>query len=285
MEKTLNRSLLLITGQDATTFLQGLVTNDINLLNNNKQIIYTAMLTSKGKYVLDFFVIAYNNGYLIDICNTQVGELNKKINFYKLISKITVTPVTNLLVYVSNVAITPNSISNATPDSAEIFCLADPRLAELGFRVYSTVNLNNNPNTLTAEQYNLQRYKLAVLQGSEIPDLALPIEYGFDELNGISYTKGCYLGQELTNSAKNLLAIRKRLVTFNGSFSHTNITKDMEITNQQQQKVGKVILSNNNIGVALVKMSLVVNQPNTFVCNNTNITLHVANYVSHYTLD
>ncbi|MFL1780914.1 Folate-binding protein YgfZ [Candidatus Hepatincolaceae symbiont of Richtersius coronifer] len=246
----LPRAIIKIEGPDRKLFLQGLISNDINKLEKIDEIeppnkvfrgLYTGLFTNKGRYDFDFFVILFKDYYLIDVQQNASSILLNKLKFYKLISKISISLQEQQKVF----ALLFLNVNAEKEDSAntllnfitanlnqfpDLLVYQDLRVKNMGFRILtpleskplysllssvtkSNSNMNINPGEI--QEYDYFRYINGILQQEElIREKSIPLEVGFDELNAIAYNKGCYLGQEFTNSCKNLLVIRKRVIPF-----------------------------------------------------------------------
>ena len=173
-----DRMILCISGPDAKSFLQNLVTNDVAKLKNN--IIYAALLTPQGKLFSDFFLVDSNQGILIDV-HSKVGDsLLKTLNLYKLRAEIKIEK-TDLKV--------STGVDNKPPKAFD-----DPRHPNMGWRYYGSEDLG---------QKNIDWEKLRVQNlvpefGKELSSDSYILEYGFEKLNGVDFKKGCYVGQENT---------------------------------------------------------------------------------------
>ncbi len=180
--KLKNRGIITITGADRVTFLQGLVTNDIYLLDN-QEAIYSCMLTPQGKFLFDFFITKEGNKHIID-CEggNRLDDLVNILNMYKLRADVQINAQDDVNVYVT--------IGNE-------FGYQDPRHNEMGYRSFS---MPNNALLDDFNKWDKVRISLCIPDGSRdlIPKKSTMDEGNMNSLNAISYDKGCYLGQELT---------------------------------------------------------------------------------------
>lgn len=242
-----NRGILAVTGKDRQEFLQGLITNDIYDLKENKGL-YSALLTPQGKFLYDFFL--YEHGetiYLIPEAN-RLESLKNKLVIYKLNLDVSIDIISNLSFY---------AIFGNVKDHSMVF--QDPRHQELGhLALLASQELKNfsEINGLTLEsfaQYDLLRIQLGVPDGSrdmEI-DKGIILENGLDELNAISWTKGCYMGQELTARTKHRGLVRKQLLPV--LIEGINPIWGEEVF-LNQVHVGEVRSSIENWGLALIRL-------------------------------
>jgi folate-binding protein YgfZ len=190
-----------VSGPDRVAFLNGLVSNDVARVAHG-HAVWAAMLTAQGRYVVDFFIFHDDEILLLDAPAEAVPELVKRLSRYRLRAAVAVEDVSaKYAVYAAWDGLPP-----AVPVTAP-----DPRLREAGFRMLST-----EPVEETASQaaYDAHRLNLGLPDGP--PDLevekTLLLEAGFDELNGVDWKKGCYMGQELTARTKYRGLVKKRLV-------------------------------------------------------------------------
>ncbi|MGE5477838.1 MAG: YgfZ/GcvT domain-containing protein [Bacteroidales bacterium] len=220
----LDRAVLSVSGDDRATFLQGLISNDIAKAGPDRAI-WAAFLTPQGKFLYDLFIVEHDGAFLIDVEAGRAEEFRKKLSLYKLRAKVAIA-LTELSVFaVMNAAAL--DLGDA-PGAARHFgggvAYVDPRLAALGARVVLA-----SPETLLAAglaetdlaAWDAVRLRAGVPDGSRdmAVDKALLLENGFDELGGVDFDKGCYMGQELTARTKYRGLVKKRLlpVTIDGA--------------------------------------------------------------------
>ena len=195
-----NRTLINVTGQDALKFLQNLITND--LVNLKTNLVYSALLTPQGKYLFDFFIIKKSNTFfMIDISSTSKEIFLNRMHLYKLRSNIKIEQVNG------RVAI---GISQK-PRNA----FFDPRCKELGWRQYFTGSVYPSGVTvLDKVKYDKIRItnRIPETDIELIKDKTYILEAGFERLSGVSFTKGCYVGQEVTARMRHKTELQKGLV-------------------------------------------------------------------------
>lgn len=230
-----HRGVIEIQGEDKATFLQGLITNDINLVAP-ENAIYAAMLTPQGRFLYDLFITERDGAYLLDVEAGRLTDLVKKLSLYKLRSRVSLMPRLDLKVY----ALWGGDASS------EAF--TDPRLKELGARMMGDLTPNASP-----EDYNLHRLKLGIPEGGVdlIPEKSILLECGLDELNAISWTKGCYIGQELTTRTKFLGLVRKRLLPVVIEGPTPTFGADIFV---EDAKVGTMCSHEDGYGLALLRL-------------------------------
>jgi tRNA-modifying protein YgfZ len=183
-----DRALLRLSGEDVRAFLQGLVTNDVNGLPNP---VWAGLLTAQGKALFDFILWADGGDVLIDCEGEQIEALRKRLLLYRLRRPITIDRDDSLAVHWSR-------------EGGETW---DPRLAELGYRWLA-------PSGEPAEGWLKHRLSLGITEGvAELgPDKTLWLECNAAELNGVSFAKGCYVGQENTARMNYRNKVNRRLV-------------------------------------------------------------------------
>lgn len=218
-----DRGVIRITGEDARSFLQGLISNDIDRVADDRAI-FAALLTPQGKYLFDFFIAEYDGALLLETERGRIADLLKRLTMYKLRSKADLSDVSDdWRVVACWGADAPQILGlDNTPGAAAAYGsgigFIDPRLADAGARLIVPPGAAL-PDAETAEMadYDAHRLALALPDGSRdmVLEKAILMESGFDELNGIDWKKGCYMGQELTARTKYRGLVKKRLVAVN----------------------------------------------------------------------
>lgn len=173
---TSTRSIISISGEGRYTFLQGILTNDLLKLNDDK-IQFAALLSPQGKILHDMFVVAWDNAILLDSDAAFAEILKKRLTMYKLRAKVAIEDVTH------EIAVTHD-------DSG----LADPRHPGLPHRLYRAASSHDSRLT-THDSLTLG---IPELGRDFAPDSIVAMDAGYDLLHAISFTKGCYIGQEVT---------------------------------------------------------------------------------------
>jgi folate-binding protein YgfZ len=219
------RCIVSVSGTDAAEFLQGLITNDMELVSPDRAI-YAALLTPQGKYLHDFFVMAAEDGFHLDCEMQRRQDLITRLTRYKLRAQVDVQDSSaEFHIY----ALTGSDVMARLGLSGEEGVAAgfagglvynDPRAIALGARACLPAGTGEK-SLLDAgfekgepAPYDAQRFSLGIADGApEIePEKSYPMEYGLDRLNGVSFSKGCYVGQEVTVRMKNRDLVRKCLV-------------------------------------------------------------------------
>ncbi len=198
-----DRSVIALSGAETRDFLQGLITNDMALCVPGKAI-YTALLTPQGKILFDFFVAGRGDAFLIDCAKERANDLVKRLTMYRLRAKIEIALRQDIAV-----ASVWNGATLSSPLS-----YADPRLPALGQRLMGPrEEVASAMKGITLGDYSALRLSLGVPDSADLPpDNVLALDAGFEELNGVAFKKGCYVGQEVTSRMKHRATARKRFV-------------------------------------------------------------------------
>lgn len=194
------RGVVELTGADRLTFLQGLVSNDITLAAPG-EAVWTALLTPQGRWLADFFVFSEGERLLLECERAVAPELAARLGRYKLRANVALRDAsTEFFVHVAWDG----------PAPAEGISAPDPRLAAAGWRILAAAPLNS---TATAAEWDSHRLALGLPEPADLEaETTLLLEAGFDELGAISWTKGCYMGQEITARTRFRGLVRRRLV-------------------------------------------------------------------------
>ena len=203
-----DRAVLQLHGPDTKDFLQGLISNDVSDLAPGRPL-YAALLTPQGRYLFDFILHEEADGVLMESEAVRLEELRRRLLLYRLRSKVEIARRPDLVV----VAVWGDT------DGMEPV-VSDPRLAALGRRsllpadAVSTWMARHAVRDMGPDAYDRHRLALGVPDGSRdlIVQKALLLESNFEELHGVSFTKGCFVGQELTARTKHRGLVRKRLL-------------------------------------------------------------------------
>jgi folate-binding protein YgfZ len=193
------RAVLAVTGEDRVSFLQGLVSNDVAGAEPGRAV-WAALLTPQGKWLADFFILSDGERLLLDCEQAQRPMLRQRLSRYRLRSRVALDEA-DPRVYVA---------WDGDPEVAGI-AARDPRLPEAGWRVLTAEPI---PTNATETDWDRHRLRLGLPDGSRDMETekSVLMEAGFDELNGVSWTKGCYMGQELTARTKYRGLVKRRLV-------------------------------------------------------------------------
>ena len=257
-----DRGLLYINGDDAKEFLQNIITNNIENVNEDKSS-FSALLTPQGKYLYDFIIIKHKSGYLLDCEKKIIEDLFKQLNLYKLRSKVEILNLSNEFIIANLSKKKFLELENSKDEAGytvkfrEDSIFLDPRSKELGARL--VINLEKLYLSLKKlgleisnanEYYNLS-HELGIPQidTKSLQDKIFGIECNFEELNGIDFKKGCYVGQENTARIKLKDKLNKRLFAIEileGQINSEEITFE-------SKNIGRLLINNKN-PFALLKL-------------------------------
>ena len=202
-----DRSVIAIRGAEARSFLQGLISNDMAACVPGKGI-YAALLTPQGKILFEFFVTEHDDRFLFDCAAVRAPELAKRFTFYRLRAKIDIALAGDL-----KVAALWNGATQA-PAIAGIAAFPDPRLSALGVRLIGPLPVVQNAIAgARAADYRGRALKLGVPDSADVPpDSVFALDAGLEELGGVDFKKGCYVGQEVTARMKHRASARRRFL-------------------------------------------------------------------------
>ena len=220
-----DRAILYINGSDAKDFLQNLMSNDINKVTDSSSC-FASLFTPQGKFLFEFIVVKHKLGYFIDCEKSQSEEIFKQLNLYKIRSKIEILNLSNEFVvasfgYEKYLSLKGSKdILGFTFKYREDPVFLDPRNKKLGGRLIinleklylslKKLNLKNDK----IEHYHNHSHKLGIVpkDSNKLKNKLFGIECNFEELNGIDFKKGCYVGQENTARIKLKNKLSKRLL-------------------------------------------------------------------------
>ena len=250
-----DRGILFINGLDAKEFLQNLVTNDINKVDNSNSC-FASLLTPQGKFLFDFLIVKHKSGYFIDCEKKQADNLFKKLNIYKLRSKVEIMNLSNEFVIAAFSYEKFMSFKEAKDILGYTFkyredpIILDPRHKKLGGRLI--INLEKlylslkklDLKSAEPNEYYKFSHELGIPQRDmdKLSDKLFGIECNFEELNGIDFKKGCYVGQENTSRIKLRNKLSKRLLPI--QLIKGNLEEGASIFNNENE-VGKVLINND----------------------------------------
>jgi tRNA-modifying protein YgfZ len=254
-----HRTVIGLAGVDAQKFLQGLISNDMAAVTTDKAI-YAALLTPQGKFLHDMFVVQYGAGYLLDVETVRADQLIALLNRYKLRAQVTVENLTGRFVVCAAWHDQPQTVG---------IRFQDPRLLVLGWRCF--VEKNSAPENIALFDYDQLRLSLGVADGSRDLDIEKDVllEANFDLLNGISWDKGCYMGQELTARTHFRGLVKKRLfpIRIEGA-----VPPRGSIIRLDGQDVGDLRGTSGQLGLAMLRIESVTKA----IANALTLTINMA---------
>jgi folate-binding protein YgfZ len=210
-----DRGVVTVTGPDAGKLLQGIITNDMSAAEQNGAL-YAGLLSPQGKILFDFFVVRSPEGYCLETARAKTAELTERLKMYKLRADV---EIIDAAADFTVAAIWGDEISRPRNEGPAPLRFADPRLPQMGFRELATLRSDwalgdEDADSATQEEYHAHRIGLGVPEGGK--DFAFgdafPHEALFDQLHGVSFEKGCYVGQEVVSRMQNRGTARRRIV-------------------------------------------------------------------------
>ena len=257
-----DRAILYINGADATDFLQNLISNNINKVTDTSSC-FTSLLTPQGKFLYEFIIVKHKLGYFLDCEKSQVENLFNQLNLYKIRSKVEILNLSNEFIVAAFNYKKFLSLENSkdvlghTLKYREDPILLDPRNKDLGARLiinleklYLSLKKLELKDSPIAEYYELS-HQLGIAQKemNKLQNKLFGIECNFEELNGIDFKKGCYVGQENTARIKLKNKLSKRLLPI--QLISGKLTEGASIY-ANDIEIGKVLI-NNEYPFALIK--------------------------------
>ncbi len=233
-----DRALVQVKGSDAFKFLQNLVTNDLS--GDCEGLIYSALLTPQGKYLFDFFIIKKSpDWFLIDISSKTTANFIMRLNMYKLRSNVSIEELDVQVILGFSFK----------PDDA----FFDPRCIELGWRQYIFDKSETKELPIfIQDDYDKLRVDHCIPETNIelIKDKTFILEAGFERLSGVSFTKGCYIGQEVTARMRHKTKLQK-------GFAKVKILGDSSTSKNiilfQGKVVGSIYTRVGDYGLAYLK--------------------------------
>jgi hypothetical protein len=215
-----DRGVVSVTGPDAEKLIGGLVTNEIALLDE-APALFAGLLTPQGKILFDFLVVRGGGGLLLETAREKAAELAKRLTMYKLRAAVEIKDVLDAY----RVAVAWGDAFAFSGGTGNAISFADPRHPDLGLRVLATANFAEEVfaaiggSTSTPERYHAHRVALGIPEGGKDYVLgdAYPHEALYDQIGGVSFTKGCFVGQEVVSRMQHRGNVKKRIVQVAGA--------------------------------------------------------------------
>ena len=285
-----DRGILYINGADAKEFLQNMISNDINKVSEDSSC-FASLLTPQGKFLFAFIIIKHKSGYFIDCEKSQTEALFKQLSVYKLRSKVEIMNLSNefvvaafnkekFLEFEGSKDIVGNTIKYR-----EDSILLDPRNKDLGARLiinleklYLSLKKLELKDSPIAEYYELS-HQLGIPQKNmnELQNKLFGIECNFEELNGIDFKKGCYVGQENTARIKLKNKLSKRLLPIyliEGEINQGDLIYNGDF------EIGKVLISNEYPFAIIKYLDNNFNQENEFKSKNAKLRIKIPSWIN-----
>ncbi|MDA9695145.1 folate-binding protein [Candidatus Pelagibacter sp.] len=284
-----DRAILYINGEDAKEFLQNLISNDINKVSDVNSC-FSSLLTPQGKFLYEFIIVKHKSGYLLDCEKPQAEELFKQLSLYKLRSKVEILNLSNEFVVAAfshEKFLTFDDAKDQpgyTIKYREDPIFLDPRNKDLGARlIINLEKLYLSLKKLDLHDANLNEYyslshRLGIVPKdlNKLKDKLFGIECNFEELNGIDFKKGCYVGQENTARIKLKNKLSKRLFPIN--LISGKLYKGESIYNNEIE-IGKVLID-SDYPFALIKyLNENFDEKANFKTKEASINIHKPNWI------
>ena len=282
-----DRGLLYINGEDAKPFLQNIITNDINKVTENHSC-FSALLTPQGKYLFDFIISKHKTGFFLDCEKENINNLYKQLTLYKIRSKVEILDLSNEFV----IAIlskekflsleNTKDVEGLTTKFREDVILLDPRNTELGARlIINLEKLYLSIKKLELKISEIKNYyklshKLGIPQRNtkNLQNKVFGIECNFEELNGIDFKKGCYVGQENTARIKLREKLHKRLFAI--EVIEGSIKDDLIFS--ENKEIGKILIKDINFFGVFKFKDEKFNFDKIYKCGNAKIKVNKPNW-------
>jgi len=266
-----DRGFVKVNGNEAKSFLQNIVTNDIEKITDSLTL-FSSIFTPQGKYLYEFFILKFEDGYLLECEKKVTSEIIKIFNFYKLRTKVNLIDVskkyTNIIIslekfkeitktqHVGSSVLSCEEGSTLSCENERIY--VDPRSKNLGAKIVTKVENTENIikkldlKKIDKKNYYEKSFTLGIpqLNLSKLKDKIFGIENNLDELGGIDFKKGCYIGQENTSRIKLRNKLRRRILPvkkISGEILENDIIKYKDI------EVGKIVID-KPYSFALIKV-------------------------------
>ncbi|MET1414071.1 folate-binding protein [Roseibium sp. HPY-6] len=276
-----DRSLIRVAGEEAHHFLQNLVTADLEDTDANGASS-AALLTPQGKILFDFLIYKVPDGYLLDAPASTANDLLKRLTFYRLRSKV------ELELLGDNTGVHAVWDGTVSANGAQLQ-VADPRLPDLGERAVGPADLFNAKGTVEMvglEDYDAHRIASGVPEG--LKDYAysdiFPHDADLDQLGGVSFTKGCYVGQEVVSRVQHRGTARKRFVLVEASSALPVKGTPVMAGGKSIGELGSATAGDGrNIGLALLRLDKAAQAKDNgtpFHCGDTEIQIRVPSWAT-----
>ena len=288
-----DRGFIRINGDEAKDFLQNIVTNNVEKITD-KLTLFSSIFTPQGKYLYEFFILKFEDGYLLECEKKITSEIIEIFNFYKLRTKVNLTDVskkyTNIIIslekfkeitkskHMQNSALSCEEGATLSCENERIY--VDPRSKNLGAKIITRIEntekvfKNLNLKKINKEKYYEKSFNLGIPQINlnKLKDKIFGLENNLDELGGIDFKKGCYIGQENTSRIKLRNKLRKRILPvkkISGEISENDIIKYKNV------EIGKImILEPYTFGLVKVidpDLDELIN--NDLICGNAKVKI------------
>ena len=248
-----DRGIIYIHGEDVLEYLQNIITNDITKVTDSISC-FASLLTPQGKYLFDFIIVKHKKGYFFDCERKQIDQLYKQLQLYKLRSKVEILNLSNEFVVAAISKEKFLSFKNIKEESGfttkyrEDPIVLDPRNKELGGRLiinleklYLSIKKLELSPAASKDYYDFSfRLGVSQINTDKLQNKLFGIECNFEELNGIDFKKGCYVGQENTARIKLKNKLSKKLLPIKVLDGVIKIDDQVSIN---KKDLGKILIS------------------------------------------
>lgn len=288
-----HRTLLKIQGQDTSPFLQGIITNDMGLLvEPGLTAMYSHMLNVQGRTLYDIMLYRLKEadagqGVFLECDSTVKDSLLRHLKVYKLRRKVNINPCPELSVWAvlskqKEAGVKASKPELSSPDKALVW-ETDPRTEDMGWRLV----LDNQTDPLDGiascqkgdtGEYHRHRYAIGLPEGVKDlpPGVALPLESNLVYMQGISFSKGCYIGQELTARTHHTGVIRKRLMPVRLSAPVQDLEEGAALQTQSGKPAGKHRAGVGELGLGVIRIAHAKEALMLKSSDDTTVTLEVS---------
>ncbi|XP_016139241.1 putative transferase CAF17 homolog, mitochondrial [Sinocyclocheilus grahami] len=268
-----HRTLISVSGQDTTSLLQGIITNDMALLEEDAVCaMYAHILSVQGRTLYDIILYSLKgnpdgfNGVLLECDSTVQDSIMQLLKVYKIRRKVNFSLCPSLSLWAllpqNKAAVLGQSKPDVTAADKVLVLEQDPRTELMGWRMITSCQ--NNPHEIISacregnnEEYHRHRYEIGLPEGVKDlpPGEALPLESNLVFMQGISFSKGCYIGQELTARTHHTGVIRKRLMPVTMSAPAETLDQGAALETEGCKPAGKHRAGMDLLGLSLVRLA------------------------------
>ena len=280
-----------VYGDDVKYYLNNIVTNNIDNVNTSNSI-YSCLLTPQGKFLADFFVSYFDNGFFLIVNCKFYEDLVRGLNFYKLRSKVTIEDVTNSYSYffipfdnIKDFFNSTNVSLGQTILDDHAYAFNDPRIEKLGIHIISNKNsFGKNELEIVEDDYLNYFLEQGILGMHLIEDLTkfYPLENNLHFLNAVDFKKGCYVGQELTARMKLRNKIPRTVIPFILDIKNNANLNNVEII-ENDNVVGEIIFQKGKFlfgHITFRKLSDKISSDMKFFLNEQQLKINQQNWLT-----